>query len=44
MATADNSYYVPHGTKWPILGSIGLTLLLGGFSAQLNGSPVGSTS
>lgn len=34
----DSSYYVPHGSHWPILGSIGLFLLLGGFAAMLNGS------
>jgi cytochrome c oxidase subunit 3 len=33
----DNKYYVPHGTRWPILGSIGLTLLFIGVSIWLNG-------
>jgi len=41
MAEAQ-SYYVPHGTKWPILGSIGLTCLLGGFANLLNGGGTGS--
>ena len=35
-------YYVPHETHWPILGSIGLTLLLGGLAAWLNGHDVGA--
>lgn len=35
--TADNHYYVPHGTYWPILGSIGLTALIVGFINILNG-------
>lgn len=39
----DGSYYVPHGSHWPILGSIGLFLLVGGFAAMLNGSGAGST-
>ncbi len=42
-ATSADQYYVPHGTKWPIMGSVGLTLLLGGFASQLNGSGAGST-
>ena len=43
MATAESAYYIPHGTKWPIVGSIGLTLLVSGFAAWLNGSEVGQT-
>ncbi len=41
MATTQSAYYVPHGTKWPILGSIGLTLLVGGFASFLNDHPAG---
>jgi cytochrome c oxidase subunit 3 len=41
MAHASSDYYVPHGTNWPILGSIGLFFLLGGFSAFLNDYAVG---
>lgn len=44
MAHASSDYYVPHGTNWPILGSIGLFFLLGGFALSLNGSSIGSTS
>ncbi|MCP5149937.1 MAG: cytochrome c oxidase subunit 3 [Ectothiorhodospiraceae bacterium] len=44
MATATHdSYYVPHGTKWPIMGSIGLFLMLGGFATMLNGANAGKT-
>ena len=44
MADAHTGgYYVPHGTKWPIMGSIGLTALVGGFASMLNGSESGST-
>ncbi len=44
MAATQDSYYLPHGTKWPIMGSIGLTLLLGGFALQLNGAAIGGTT
>jgi cytochrome c oxidase subunit 3 len=43
MATAENAYYIPDGTKWPIVGSVGLTLLVSGFAAWLNGSETGYT-
>ena len=38
MEQASERYYVPHGTHWPILGSIGLFLLLGGAAFMLNGA------
>jgi cytochrome c oxidase subunit 3 len=38
MAHAQDHYYVPHGSHWPIVGSVGLTALLGGFAAYLNGA------
>jgi len=42
MAQAANShYFVPEAAKWPLVGSIGLTLLLGGFSSYLNGGTIG---
>jgi cytochrome c oxidase subunit 3 len=43
MSEAHGGYYVPHGTYWPIVGSIGLTTLLVGVANFLNGSGVGST-
>jgi len=43
MATAESAYYIPHGTKWPIVGSVGLTLLVSGFAAWLNGSEAGQS-
>ncbi len=42
MTTTQPSYYVPHGTRWPIMGSIGLFLLLAGFSSHLLGGAAGS--
>jgi len=42
MATADaQKYYVPHGTNWPIIGSIALFTLFMGVSMALNGHSVG---
>ena len=35
---ADEHYYLPAPSKWPIMGSIGLFTLLGGFAFMLNGS------
>jgi cytochrome c oxidase subunit 3 len=43
MSEAHGGYYVPHGTHWPIVGSIGLTTLLVGVANFLNGSSIGST-
>ena len=43
MAHPEDSYYLPHGTRWPILGSIGMFTLVGGFAALLTGSGAGGT-
>ena len=43
MSDAQTNYYVPHDTSWwPIVGSVGLTSLLAGFSILLNGASAGS--
>ncbi len=36
--SSENAYFIPHDAKWPIIGSVGMSLLLGGFASQLNGS------
>jgi cytochrome c oxidase subunit 3 len=36
MAQAAGGYYVPHGTKWPIVGSFGMLFTLGGAALWLN--------
>jgi cytochrome c oxidase subunit 3 len=41
MADAQDKYYVPHGTRWPIIGSVGLFTTFVGVSILLNG---GSTA
>ncbi|MCK6371073.1 MAG: cytochrome c oxidase subunit 3 [Gammaproteobacteria bacterium] len=38
---AEDKYYIPHGTRWPIIGCIALFVMLGGFSAWLNEADVG---
>lgn len=34
----EGAYYVPHGTHWPIIGSIGMFLMLGSAAFWLNDS------
>jgi len=42
MAHASNdSYYVPHGSHWPLVGSVGLFTMLAGAATWLNGSTTG---
>lgn len=41
MAHTHEGYYVPHGSHWPIIGSVGLTSLLAGFATWLNGASSG---
>lgn len=36
MAHAQDSYYVPHGSHWPIVGSVGLFFTMVGASLWLN--------
>lgn len=38
MAHASDGYYIPHGTKWPIVGSIGLTTLVVSAANFINGT------
>jgi len=38
---AQGSYYVPHQARWPIVGSIGLFLLVSGFANWMNGNSIG---
>jgi cytochrome c oxidase subunit 3 len=41
MSHADDRYYVPHGSHWPIVGSVGLLFLMVGVSNWLNGADEG---
>jgi cytochrome c oxidase subunit 3 len=41
MSHADDRYYVPHGSHWPIVGSVGLLFLMVGVSNWLNGTDAG---
>ena len=35
---ADDSYYVPHGTKWPIVGSLGMITMMASAGFWVNDS------
>ncbi len=41
MSELKNSYYLPHGTKWPFLSSLSLAVLFVGLSNLLNGYSIG---
>ena len=41
MDQSEGKYYVPHSTRWPIIGSVGMFLLLGGVSTLLNEGAIG---
>ena len=41
MESNPDKYFVPHGTRWPILGSIGLFLIVSGAAMLMNQSSVG---
>ena len=41
MDHVSDRYYVPHGTRWPILGSVGLFMIMLGGALWLNQSAVG---
>ena len=41
-AKANTDYYIPHGTRWPIIGSIGLAVAAVGVSNYLNGNNIGN--
>lgn len=43
MTSTSGGYYVPHGSHWPIIGSIGLFVMLQGFGNYLNGEGIGAT-
>jgi len=37
---ADDSYYVPHGTKWPIVGSLGMITMMASAGFWVNDSEI----
>ena len=41
MAHAEDRYYIPHDSHWPIVGAVGLFLLMVGVSIWLNDNPPG---
>jgi cytochrome c oxidase subunit III len=36
-ATSADKYFIPHGTRWPIMGSVGLFIMFIGVSTLMNG-------
>ncbi|AYQ55840.1 Cytochrome c oxidase polypeptide III [Bathymodiolus thermophilus thioautotrophic gill symbiont] len=40
----EQAYYVPHGTYWPIIGSIGIATLFVGFANQMHGVEWGGSA
>lgn len=41
--STSGSYYIPHKAVWPIIGTVGLMVMLAGFANYLNGSGIGPT-
>ena len=41
MTHAEDRYYVPHGSHWPVVGSAGLFFMMLGVSIWLNGTGAG---
>ncbi|MBL1263799.1 cytochrome c oxidase subunit 3 [Methylomicrobium sp. RS1] len=39
--STHNAYYIPHKATWPIIGTVGLFIMLAGFANFLNGSSIG---
>ncbi|MBT8137318.1 MAG: cytochrome c oxidase subunit 3 [Gammaproteobacteria bacterium] len=44
MDHTSDRYYIPHGSPWPIVGSIALLLLMFGVASTLNGAAIGRFS
>jgi len=40
---SEQEYYVPNGTYWPIIGSIGVATLFIGFANQMHGASWGGS-
>ncbi len=41
--STNTAYYIPHKATWPVIGTIGLMIMLAGFANYLNGSSIGPT-
>ncbi len=42
MHVNKDEYYIPNGSYWPIIGSVGMAALLGGYASSLHGNAVGT--
>ncbi|MEN8259836.1 MAG: cytochrome c oxidase subunit 3 [Pseudomonadota bacterium] len=41
--SSNDHYYVPHKATWPVIGTLGLVIMLAGFANLLNGASIGKT-
>jgi cytochrome c oxidase subunit 3 len=41
--SANNAYYIPHKAVWPVIGTVGLMIMLAGFANYLNDKAIGPT-
>ncbi len=39
--STNSTYYIPHKATWPVIGTVGLMIMLAGFANFLNGSSIG---
>ena len=39
--STNSTYYIPHKATWPVVGTVGLMIMLAGFANFLNGSSIG---
>ncbi|MEE9304072.1 MAG: cytochrome c oxidase subunit 3 [Thiotrichaceae bacterium] len=42
MQASNHEYYIPDGSYWPILGSVGMASMLGGFASSLHDNVMGT--
>lgn len=42
MQTSNQEYYIPDGSYWPIVGSVGMAAMLGGFASSLHDNAFGT--
>ncbi len=42
MSDSHAGYYLPDPSKWPLIGTVGLFFMMGGFAASINGVGIGN--
>jgi len=43
LASSSSKYYIPHKATWPVIGTLGLFIMLAGFANVLNGASIGTS-